>query len=134
MTPNTTSTTTELINHIVGLQPGQPPHTLRHQQVKMAAASPSSYNAVMYAPGGMSRVEKQGAGTSAREKAITQFSIDLTRSPGALGAEHVQALKDAGLSPIEIFDLINSVAIFAWANRLMLNLGEPVLPSTGLAA
>jgi len=31
-----------------------------------------------------------------------------------------------GLSELEVLDLIHSVAIFAWANRLMLNLGEPV--------
>lgn len=112
MTPNTTSTTIELINHIVGLQPGQPPHTLRHQQVKMAAASPSSYNAVMYAPGGMSRVEKQGAGTSAREKAITQFSIDLTHKSDEVNAADIAALRAEGLTQLEIFDLINSVAVF----------------------
>ena len=127
-----------------------------------------AFNAIMYAPGGMSRAERelgalvtsringcvycasvhaqrfeqlakrndvvkqvfdqpQGAGTTAREKAITQFSIDLTRSPDAVEAADIDALKAEGLSPLEIFDLINSVAIFAWANRLMLNLGEPVL-------
>jgi alkylhydroperoxidase family enzyme len=37
-------------------------------------------------------------------------------------------LREQGVSDREIFDLINSVAIFAWANRLMLNLGEPELP------
>ncbi|MCF5600505.1 alkylhydroperoxidase, partial [Pseudomonas syringae] len=25
-------------------------------------------------------------------------------------------------------DLIHAISIFAWANRLMLNLGEPVFP------
>jgi alkylhydroperoxidase family enzyme len=37
-------------------------------------------------------------------------------------------LKEVGLTELEILDLIHSVAIFAWANRLMLNLGEPVFP------
>ncbi|MEO6895352.1 MAG: alkylhydroperoxidase, partial [Caldimonas sp.] len=31
-----------------------------------------------------------------------------------------------GLSALETLDLVHAVAIFAWANRLMLNLGEPV--------
>jgi len=35
-------------------------------------------------------------------------------------------LQHAGLNPTEILDLVHSDAIFAWANRLMLNLGEPV--------
>ena len=39
------------------------------------------------------------------------------------------ALADAGLSDAEILDLIHAIAIFAWANRLMLNLGEPVFPA-----
>ncbi len=34
----------------------------------------------------------------------------------------------AGLSSLERLDLVHAVAIFAWANRLMLNLGEPVFP------
>ena len=140
---------------------------LVHQPHILQARS-EAFNAIMYAPGGMSRSERelgalvtsringcvycasvhaqrfeqlakrndvvkqvfdqpQGAGTTAREKAITQFSIDLTRSPDAVEAADIDALKAEGLSPLEIFDLINSVAIFAWANRLMLNLGEPVL-------
>ena len=37
-------------------------------------------------------------------------------------------LREAGVTDAEILDLIHSVAIFAWANRLMLNLGEPVFP------
>lgn len=36
------------------------------------------------------------------------------------------ALLEQGLDDGEILDLIHSVAIFAWAKRLMLNLGEPV--------
>jgi len=38
-------------------------------------------------------------------------------------------LEAVGLSEAEILDLVHSVAIFAWANRLMLNLGEPVFPA-----
>jgi len=55
--------------------------------------------------------------------------IELTEHPDAISAKHIQALKDVGLTEPEILDLIHSVAIFAWANRLMLNLGEPVFPS-----
>ena len=130
-----------------------------------------AFNAIMYAPGGLSRAERElgslvtsringcvycaavhaqrfeqltkrsdvvaqvfdepkTAGTTAREKAIVQASIALTRAPGGFGAAQIRALKEVGLTETEILDLINSVALFAWANRLMLNLGEPVAAAT----
>ena len=72
--------------------------------------------------------EPQGAGTNARERAIVQLSIDLTSHPADFGAAQLDAAVAAGLSPLELLDAIHAVAIFAWANRLMLNLGEPVFP------
>ena len=126
-----------------------------------------AFNAIMYAPGGMPRAERelgatvasringcvycasvhaqrfeqlakrtdaiievfndpQTAGTTPRERAIVQFSIELTSRPNEISPDSIQKLKDVGLTEAEILDLIHSVAIFAWANRLMLNLGEPV--------
>lgn len=127
------------------------------------------FNAIMYAPGGLSRaerelastvvsringcvycasvhaqrfeqlakrndvihdvfVEPQGAGTTARERAIVQVSIDLTAAPGRFGAAQLQPALAAGLTVAELLDAVHAVAIFAWANRLMLNLGEAVWP------
>jgi len=127
----------------------------------------SAFNAIMYAPGGLARAERElgatvvsringcvycasvhaqrfeqlakrndviaqvfedpnTAGTSARERAIVDFSIQITQAPAAVNAASIQALQAVGLSPAEILDLVHSDAIFAWANRLMLNLGEPV--------
>ena len=129
----------------------------------------AAFNAIMYAPGGMPRAERElassvvsringcvycasvhaqrfeqlakrtdvikevftdphTAGTDARENAIVKFSIALTEQPDQISAQHIQHLKDVGLSETEILDLIHSISIFAWANRLMLNLGEPVFP------
>ena len=126
-----------------------------------------AFNAIMYAPGGMPRAERElgatvvsringcvycasvhaqrfeqlakrtdaivevfndphTAGTSERERAIVQFSLELTSHPEHVSPASIQALKDVGLTEAEILDLMHSVAIFAWANRLMLNLGEPV--------
>ena len=128
------------------------------------------FNAIMYAPGGLSRAERelasaavsringcvycasvhaqrfeqltkrndvivqlftepQGAGTNARERAVVQLAIDLTHAPERFGAPQLQAVRAAGLTPLELLDLVHATAIFAWANRLMLNLGEPVFPS-----
>lgn len=128
-----------------------------------------AFNAIMYAPGGLPRSERElastvvsringcvycasvhaqrfeqlakrddvirevfedprTAGTTDRERAIVQFSIDLTLAPDAVDATAIKRLRDVGLTDAEILDLMHSVAIFAWANRLMLNLGEPVFP------
>jgi len=140
------------------------------QQPRILEERSIVFNAIMYAPGGLSRAERelgsavvsrvngcvycasvhaqrfeqitkrndvihqvftepQGAGTNARERAIVQLSIDLTLRPAQFGAAQLQAVRAAGLSALEVLDLIHAVAIFAWANRLMLNLGEPVFPS-----
>lgn len=130
-----------------------------------------AFNAIMFAPGGMPRAERElgatvasringcvycasvhaqrfeqlakrndviaqlfedpaTAGTTEREKAIIHFSAELTRQPDALNADHVRGLKAVGLTGMEILDLVHAVALFAWANRLMLNLGEPVYPAS----
>lgn len=130
----------------------------------------AAFNAIMYAPGGMARAERElgatvtsringcvycasvhaqrfeqlakrtdaieqvfedprTAGTDAREKAIAAFSVALTEKPGEIAPADIKALEAVGLNEAEILDLVHSVAIFAWANRLMLNLGEPVFPA-----
>ncbi len=130
----------------------------------------TAFNAIMYAPGGLSRAERElastvvsrvngcvycasvhaqrfeqlakrqdviaqvfadpaTAGTNARERAIVAFSIELTLHPHDIADSSLQRLADAGLSDAEILDLIHAIAIFAWANRLRLNLGEPVFPA-----
>jgi uncharacterized peroxidase-related enzyme len=72
--------------------------------------------------------DPETAGTSERERAIVRFAIDLTLQPDAVDAESIDALTRAGLTHAEILDLSHAIAIFAWANRLMLTLGEPVFP------
>ena len=142
--------------------------TLIHQPEVLRQRS-LAFNAIMYAPGGLSRAERElasavvsrinqcvfcasvhaqrfeqlakrndaiaqvfadphTAGTTPREQAIVQFAIDLTLTPGELPPERLLALREQGLNDAEILDLIHAIAIFAWANRLMLNLGEPVWP------
>lgn len=129
-----------------------------------------AFNAIMFAPGGLSRAERElgatvesrlngcvyctavhaqrfeqlarrndvirqlfeqpeGAGTSPRERAIVAFSARLGLAPQALAAADVAALRSAGLDDRELLDLVHAVALFAWANRLMLNLGEAVWPA-----
>ncbi|WP_247616410.1 peroxidase-related enzyme [Streptomyces sp. MK37H] len=61
---------------------------------------------------------------TARRRAVADFAVRLTREPGR--PLDLTALRtDAGLDDTEILDLVHVVAVFAWANRLMLTLGEP---------
>ncbi len=129
-----------------------------------------AFNSIMYAPGGLSRAERelastvvsrvngcvycasvhaqrfqqlakrddviqqifsdpQTAGTTERERAIVKYAIDLTLHPEALSPASLDALRRAGLDDTQILDLSQAIAIFAWANRLMLTLGEAVFPA-----
>lgn len=142
---------------------------LVHEPEVLAARS-GAFNSIMYAPGGLSRAERElastvvsrvngcvycasvhaqrfaqlakrddvieqvfadpdTAGTTARERAIVRYAIDLTLTPEKVDATVLEALRAVGLSDAEILDLSQAIAIFAWANRLMLTLGEPVFPA-----
>ena len=59
-------------------------------------------------------------------QAIVDFSMKLSKSPPEATPDDIVKLRDAGFSEEEIVDLILSIALFAWANRLMHILGEPV--------
>lgn len=59
----------------------------------------------------------------ARERAIVRYAIALTERPDTID---IAALEAEGLTHEEILDLSHAVTIFAWANWLMLTLGEPV--------
>jgi uncharacterized peroxidase-related enzyme len=61
-----------------------------------------------------------------RRRAIVDYAAKLTRDPASITAADAAPLRAAGLGDLEILDLTHAVAIFAWANRLMQTLGEPV--------
>jgi uncharacterized peroxidase-related enzyme len=63
-----------------------------------------------------------------RRAAIVAFALALSHTPSRATRAQVADLRAVGLSELEILDLINAVAMFAWANRLMQTLGEPALP------
>jgi alkylhydroperoxidase domain protein/CMD domain protein len=64
-----------------------------------------------------------------RWRAITDLASALTLTPPAATQDHLRRLRNLGLADLDILDAIQSAAFFAWANRLMLTLGEPVRPS-----
>lgn len=61
--------------------------------------------------------------------AVAAAAAALAATPPALTASHVTRLRDAGLDDAAIVDAVNGAAFFSWANRLMLSLGEPEVPS-----
>ncbi|WAT02561.1 alkylhydroperoxidase domain protein [Rouxiella chamberiensis] len=65
----------------------------------------------------------------ARWQAEIAFSAALSATPANANARHIAGLRELGLSDLELLDLVQSTAFFAWANRLMLTLGEPFIPS-----
>ncbi|MDH1253763.1 peroxidase-related enzyme [Comamonas thiooxydans] len=142
-------------------------YLLLARQPQVLLERSQAFNAIMYAPGGLSRAEREvaatavsrsngcvycasvhaqrfeqlakrndvmaqlfdepeTAGTNARERAIIQASLTLTRAPGGFGPQNLQPLRDAGLTDLEILDMLHSAALFGWANRLMLNLGVEI--------
>ncbi|WP_376093705.1 alkylhydroperoxidase domain protein [Roseomonas sp. CCTCC AB2023176] len=70
-------------------------------------------------------VEGVGANLGERWNAVVAAAAALSATPPAFGDEHVDRLRAAGLDDLAIADLIQAVAFFGWANRLMLSLGEP---------
>ena len=94
--------TTDLIDEMLGLQPGQPLHTLRHQRAKVVGATQASYNA-LFAPGlpGNSLphrllVALYACRLSRADKLAAHYLAQLT----ALGADAV-AVQDADSAQIK---------------------------------
>lgn len=56
--------------------------------------------------------------------AITDLSASLSTTPISAYPAQITKLKALGLNDLELLDLVQSVAFFSWANRLMLSLGE----------
>lgn len=70
-------------------------------------------------------VDKRAAKLEARQQALFDFAVKLSTTPIETTASDARKLADVGLSQLEQLDLVLSVAIFGWANRLMHTLGEP---------
>jgi alkylhydroperoxidase domain protein/CMD domain protein len=66
----------------------------------------------------------------ARWRVLIDFAAALTQTPSRVGEADLAQLRELGLTDLEVLDLVQATAFFAWANRLMLTLGEP----TGVAA
>ncbi|WP_413737388.1 alkylhydroperoxidase domain protein [Sodalis sp. RH21] len=69
--------------------------------------------------------ESLGQGQSPRWQAEIEFAAALSTTPAGANGQQIARLRELGLSDLELLDLVQAAAFFAWANRLMLTLGEP---------
>jgi alkylhydroperoxidase domain protein len=60
-----------------------------------------------------------------RWQGVVDLAVELASTPPKATPVQVERLREIGLSELEILDVIQAGAFFAWANRLMLTLGEP---------
>src|SRR5699024_5042854 len=65
------------------------------------------------------------AGQEERRAAVVDLAAALAASPSRLTPAHVARLRALGLEQLELVDLVASVALLSWTNRLTLSLGEP---------
>lgn len=72
-------------------------------------------------------------GQDERWAAIIQFTARLSELRPSASLQDVGKLREIGLDAVEISDAVFATAFFAWANRLMLSLGEPAVSVTAAA-
>ena len=79
----------------------------------------------------MQRIQQDGvqAVLEPRQNAIVDYAAKLTHDPAAITPADAAPLRAQGLSDLDILDLTQAVAMFAWANRLMQTLGEATIPA-----
>lgn len=69
-----------------------------------------------------------GAELDERWRGLTNLAAALTLTPPAATQAQLKRLRELGLAELDLLDAMQAAAFFAWANRLMLTLGEPVPP------
>lgn len=65
-----------------------------------------------------------------RARAMLEFAEIATREPATVTRAHVDRLRSCGLRDLEILDVVLTVALFAFVNRVSSLLGvEPPVPA-----
>ncbi|MBE9604343.1 alkylhydroperoxidase domain protein [Acetobacteraceae bacterium H6797] len=110
---------------------------------ELAAAAASRFNGCIYCASVHARFATQfskqgetvqklldegvGADLNPRWNAVVAAAVAITSTPTEFGDTEIGALREQGLSDLEISDVIHGASFFNWANRLMLSIGEPSL-------
>ena len=112
---------------------------------ELSAAATSRVNGCIYCASVHSRLAAQLSGRTEdvqrllddgvdaplddRWRALVDLAAALSVTPPAATQEQIAPLRALGLSDLDLLDALQASAFFAWANRLMLTLGEPVRPN-----
>ena len=70
------------------------------------------------------------AGLDDRRVSMLRFAETLTRTPGAMSPDNVEALRAAGFVDRDVLDIVEVVAYYAYANRIADGLGITLEPCT----
>jgi CMD domain protein len=70
--------------------------------------------------------EGLNAALAPRRRALVDLGVALSANPPTPLEGQLPALRAVGLDDEQLLDAVHAAAIFAWANRLMQTLGEPV--------
>ena len=78
-------------------------------------------------PARVARIEVnfRHAGLSLRERALADYALRITRTPGEIEASDIDRLRQAGLTDLQILDAAAVAAYFNFSNRLNSALGVP---------
>jgi len=92
-----------------------------------AAVHANRYNQLTKDESVMDRIfaDRKEADLDDRQKSMLNFATKLSQSPPEADKADVERMVENGFGLDEVFDLVLSASIFAWANRLMHVLGEP---------
>jgi uncharacterized peroxidase-related enzyme len=76
-----------------------------------------------------SAAEHSAAEIAPAERAMLDFAVKLTRTPGAMSPDDTAALRAAGFGDAGIHDIVQITGFFAYYNRLADGLGiDPEAP------
>ena len=70
--------------------------------------------------------DPEGHPLPARERAMVDWALKLTRTPGKMTESDLKPLRDAGLDDRAVLDLAMIVGYYAYVNRLASGLGVPI--------
>src|SRR5437773_435287 len=79
----------------------------------------------------------RAAGLTAREAALLDYAVKLTKDPRAVGRADLDALREAGFTDEQLVDAVQCIGYFNFINRVLDGLGvdpEPGMRYAGPAA
>jgi uncharacterized peroxidase-related enzyme len=78
------------------------------------------------------KTDYRQADLPAADRAMLDFAVELTRTPGEMVKDDVEALREHGFTDTAIHDIVQVTALFAYYNRLADGLGIDDEPEWGI--